>query len=133
MRFFRIMSFFLLMAASLAFAEQPGQIAGGTLSGKIVIQDKTPMSNGMLLLFNRSLGPPPHPYNYWRVPDMIMATEENGAFSIELPEGTYYLMIAQKSQGSLTGEHISSRSEGLLAAENLCQVSLWGLNQQLFL
>lgn len=97
MRFFRIMAVCLLISASAAFAEQAETIGVGTLAGKIMVRDKVPMTNGMLLLYNQYLGPPPHPYKYWRIPDMIISTEQNGGFSTNLPEGTYYLMIAQKS------------------------------------
>jgi len=91
------------MSAFLGFTAQSAQAGVGTLSGKVMIKENTPMANAMVLLYNRSLGPPPHPYKYWRVPDMIMSTEEDGAFSIDLPEGTYYLMIAQKSPDSEIG------------------------------
>jgi hypothetical protein len=97
MRLFRIVACFLVLSGSVVFAEGPQLIGVGTLSGKIMIKEKTPMANGIVLLYNRYLGPPPHPYKYWRIPDMIITTEQNGAFSTNLPEGTYYMMIAQKS------------------------------------
>jgi len=97
MRFFRVLSIFLIMSASVVFAEQSPQAGIGTLSGKVMIKKNTPMANGIVLLYNSYLGPPPHPYKYWRIPDMIISTEKTGSFSVDLPEGTYYMMIAQKS------------------------------------
>jgi hypothetical protein len=97
MRLFRIVALFIIISVSAVGAEQPPQGGVGTLSGKIMVNEKQPMKNGMVLLYNPYLGPPPHPYKYWRIPDMIISTEQNGSFSIDLPEGAYYMMIAQKS------------------------------------
>lgn len=96
MKFFKILSVFLILSVSVVFAEEPGKGGFGTLSGTVLIKENTPMSNGVVLLYSQYNGPP-HPYRYWRVPDMIIPTEQNGSFSIDLPEGTYYMMIAQKS------------------------------------
>lgn len=97
MRFFKVLSIFLMMSVSVVFAGAPLQGGNGTLSGKVMIKENTPMANGMLLLYNPHLGPPPHPYKYWRIPDMIISTGQNGSFSVDLAEGSYYMMIAQKS------------------------------------
>jgi len=97
MRILRIISVLLVLSVSVGFAEQTNPQGVGTLSGKVLVKGKTPMANGMVLLYNPYLGPPPHPYKYWRIPDMIISTDQDGSFSIDLAEGTYYLMIAQKS------------------------------------
>lgn len=97
MRFFKVLSIFLMMSVSVVFAGAPLQAGNGTLSGKVMIKENTPMANGMLLLYNPHLGPPPHPYKYWRIPDMIISVGQNGSFSVDLAEGSYYMMIAQKS------------------------------------
>jgi len=86
-----------MMSVSVVFAEELPQGGDGKLSGKVMIKENTPMANGMVLIYNPHLGPPPHPYKYWRIPDMIIPTEQNGSFSIDLAEGTYYMMIAQKN------------------------------------
>lgn len=91
------------MSVSVVFAGEPSQAVNGTLSGKVMIKENTPMANGMVLLYNPLLGPPPHPYKYWRIPDMIVSTGQDGSFSLDLPEGTYYLMIAQKSSDDEIG------------------------------
>lgn len=74
-----------------------------TISGNVVIQGKIPMLNGMVLLFDNSLGPPPSRDKYWRVPDRIINTDNRGRFSIKVPPGTYYLQVAQKNPESDIG------------------------------
>lgn len=103
MRFCRVLSIFLIISVSVVFAGEQSQAGNGTLSGKVMIKENTPMANGMLLLYNPHLGPPPHPYKYWRIPDMIISTDQNGGFSVDLAEGTYYMMIAQKSANDEIG------------------------------
>lgn len=76
--------------------EVASQTSEGVISGRVMIKGKTPMKNGVVLIFNKDMGPPPHPYNYWRIPDFINGTDLKGNFSVAVPEGTYYLMIAQK-------------------------------------
>ena len=85
--------FFLFFLCSTVCAHSEGP----TVIGKVMVQDNTPMTTGVVLLYNKSIGPPPHPYKYWRVPDVISGTNNNGEFALDVPEGTYYLMIAQKS------------------------------------
>lgn len=97
MKVFRVIIFFLFFSVSASFAEQSLPPGIGNLSGKVMVNDKSPMSNGMVLLYSQYQGPPPHPYKYWRIPDMIISTGQDGSFSIDLAEGTYYMMIAQKS------------------------------------
>lgn len=67
-----------------------------TISGRLLTPSKNPLTTGIVLLYDKSLGPPPSPGKYWRVPDMITGTDNNGYFSIEVPEGTYFLQAAQK-------------------------------------
>lgn len=86
------------------FAPQANKtsITEAVISGQIMIKDKIPMANGVLFLFSKSMGPPPSQDKYWRVPDLISPLDEEGRFSIDIPEGTYYLTAAQKdSEGEL--------------------------------
>ncbi len=53
------------------------------------------MVTGVVLLYDKTLGPPPST-RYWRVPDMITGTDSNGRFAIRVPKGVYYLQVAQK-------------------------------------
>lgn len=68
-----------------------------TISGHVLIKGKTPMTTGVVLLFDKGMGPPPSRDSYWRVPDIISGTDESGRFSIQVSRGTYYLQVAQKN------------------------------------
>lgn len=74
-----------------------------TISGQIMIDAKTPMSHGVILLFDNSLGPPPSMGKYWRVPDHITPIEKDGRFSLEVQEGTYYIQASQKNPNAEIG------------------------------
>lgn len=79
-----------------------------SISGQVKIKGKIPMANGIVLLFNKDFGPPPHPYKYWRIPDKITETDKNGKFTVEVQEGTYYLMIAQKKPSGEIGPPVET-------------------------
>lgn len=79
-----------------ALPESTQAANGGTISGQVMINKKTPMKNGVVLLFNEASGPPPSFDKYWRIPDMMVATDKKGHFSISIESGTYYLQVAQK-------------------------------------
>jgi hypothetical protein len=100
-----------LSVSAFVFAETPPppeQTAtqvdtGGSISGQVMIKSNFPMTNAVVLLFNKDMGAPPHPHKYWRIPDMITNTDNKGKFSIELQHGTYYLMVAQKDPNGEIG------------------------------
>lgn len=73
------------------------QVADATLSGRILAQDKSRMTNWLVYLYSKSMGPPPSKEKYWRVPDLISPVDNEGMFSIDIPEGTYYLTAAYKN------------------------------------
>ena len=73
------------------------QVADATLSGQIMIQDKLRMTNWLVYLYSKSMGPPPSKDKYWRVPDLISPVDIEGKFSIDIPDGTYYLTAAYKN------------------------------------
>lgn len=84
--------------------DKPEKVAGGTVSGQILIQGKTPMINGIVFLFDKSTGPPPSRLDkYWRVPDRITTIDKSGKFLFEVLEGTYYLTAAQKDPDTDVG------------------------------
>lgn len=94
----------LLSSNSLPAAEQPASAASAAaeniaaaISGQIVIDDKTPMAQGIILLYNSKSGPPPSLGRYWRVPDHMSPVGDNGMFSLDVAEGTYYLQSARKN------------------------------------
>jgi hypothetical protein len=105
MKLFTITLVLIISFSVTAFGEAPSSEApqeaasldSGSISGRAMINAKKPMDSGIVLLFNEALGPPPHPYKYWRIPDIINGTDKKGNFSVVVPQGTYYMMIAKKS------------------------------------
>jgi len=84
--------------------DKPATGTGGSISGQILIQGKTPMVNGIVFLFDKSTGPPPSRLDkYWRVPDRITNIDKTGKFIFEVLEGTYYLTAAQKDPDTDVG------------------------------
>lgn len=67
------------------------------ITGQIMVKESNPMAHGTVLLYNKAFGSPPHPYRYWRIPDMIIGTDNDGKFAVEVQPGTYYLMAAYKN------------------------------------
>jgi hypothetical protein len=61
------------------------------------------MLNGIVLLYDQRMGPPPSLGKYWRVPDIIIPLDHEGKFFLELDEGTYYLQAAQKNPDAEIG------------------------------
>jgi len=110
MKAYRILLLFLLFASALpVFAETATPpLSSGGISGQVMINDNRPMANGVVLLFSDYSGPPPNPYKYWRIPDMVFTTDAAGKFSIPLDDGTYYLMIAQKKPDGEIGPPMDS-------------------------
>ncbi|HEY3309034.1 MAG TPA: hypothetical protein VGJ93_11315 [Desulfuromonadaceae bacterium] len=113
MKLFTLICLFFLTTAIPAYSggpQNPAQTGtspgtAATISGRIMIQGKTPMNNGIVFLYDKSMGPPPSPQDnqYWRVPDRINAIDKNGEFSFEVNGGTYYLTAAQKDPESEMG------------------------------
>jgi hypothetical protein len=68
-----------------------------TITGSVISGSKTPLPNCIVLIYAKQSGPPPHPFRYWRIPDLISAATPDGSFSVQVPAGTYYLMAAQKN------------------------------------
>ncbi len=104
MKYFRLILLFFLAAVPAYSAVSPTHNGGATvpdaasattISGQVLIKGKAPMTTGVVLLYNKALGPPPST-KYWRVPDMITGTDGEGRFAIRVPKGVYYLQIAQK-------------------------------------
>jgi hypothetical protein len=87
----------------------PGDGGGlSTISGQVMIDAATPMSFGVVLLYDGKSGPPPALGRYWRVPDLITPLEKEGKFTLEVSEGTYYLQVAQKNPGSEVGPAVEN-------------------------
>ncbi|MBT0664812.1 hypothetical protein KI809_10920 [Geobacter pelophilus] len=67
-----------------------------TITGKVLLEGK-PLPNGVVLLFDKMMGPPPDPYKYWRIPDLITPLNQDGSFNLRVADGTFYIMVAQKN------------------------------------
>ncbi len=87
-----IKSFLFLSVVVLSFSLiSAGVINTGRITGKLMIKDGGAMAGGSAMFFNEKSGPPPSHDKYWRVPDVIAEIGEHGRFSVELPEGNYYM------------------------------------------
>ena len=61
------------------------------VSGVMMMKDGSPVADGTVLFFSEAAGPPPRENRYMRTPENIAATDSRGEFSVELPEGKYYI------------------------------------------
>jgi len=87
---------FVFTCSSIFAQEQKNCRVTGTLMSK----DGGPMAGGLIHFFHVETGPVPNPDKYWRVPDEIAEINEKGDFSIELPEGKYYLGAIKRTSGT---------------------------------
>lgn len=110
MRLVALLLLALLAAKAVVASELPAQTdtQSASISGQVMIDGKTPMPYGVVLLYDSTTGPPPALGRYWRVPDLITPLGKEGNFSLEVVEGTYYLQIAQKNPGSDIGPAVES-------------------------
>lgn len=84
-------------------AQEVKQAKTGTISGQIMIKGDGPLAGGRVFFFNDASGPPPSREKYWRIPDYVTDTDNSGKFSIELPEGKYYLGAIKTISGGKIG------------------------------
>lgn len=109
MKHYILIIIFFIFSTVVAYAEPQNTTeasqpeTGGTITGQVLIRDKTPMKNGIVLLYSDLSGPPPSFDKYWRVPDIMTETDSTGHFSISLNSGTYYLQVAQKNPNGEIG------------------------------
>ncbi|HZV81294.1 MAG TPA: carboxypeptidase-like regulatory domain-containing protein, partial [Geobacteraceae bacterium] len=113
MRFVALFFVVFLASRSIAADQVPippaqEEIQPGSISGQVMIDDKTPMPYGVVLLYDGRTGPPPALGRYWRVPDLITPLGPEGRFALEVMEGTYYLQVAQKNPGGDIGPAVEN-------------------------
>lgn len=87
------MLFLYMLAGPLSLA------AAGTVTGRILLQDGTPLTGGMVIVFNKASGPPPAPARYFRPPDLMADLHEDGGFRLNLPPGEYYIGGIRRTDG----------------------------------
>lgn len=68
----------------------------GTITGKWITKAHGPMSGGQVLLFNAAVGPAPAGNRFLRIPDAGAAIDEQGKFTLEVPAGSYYLVMRKR-------------------------------------
>jgi len=80
----------------------PTNSANGVLYGQFMVNDRTPLANGRLFLYNDESGPSA-PNAIMRVPDNITTLDNNGRFDFELPPGTYRLSASKMPESGPMG------------------------------
>ena len=98
-KFLLIFSLYLF-STTFCFA---AEIKQGTISGRWITKDYGPMGGALVLLFNKSVGPPPSSEKYLRVPDATAIIEADGQFSVLAAAGSYYLVMRKSSVGDTVG------------------------------
>lgn len=92
--------FLILLWSSISFADGN---ASGRLVGAWIPRKIGPVSGGLIYAYNINSGPPPNRERSRRVPDALTKTNDEGKFSLELAEGTYYLSTRKKFSGDTPG------------------------------
>ena len=73
------------------------QLAG--LSGRILLADGSPLTDGLLYLYNLNRGPLPSQDRYWRIPNQVQQIDGNGRFSsTQVPPGKYSIGAIKRSK-----------------------------------
>ncbi len=102
----------MLSPLSLAYSENEPEakqeIQKGTVTGKIMAGDTIPLSFGQVMFYDVAAGPPPLPNKYERIPDISKTIDAKGNFTVELPEGRYYVGAIKR----LSGERFGPPQEG---------------------
>lgn len=82
----------ILLGVATSQADVPGFMKErmGTLKGTVYVKDKV-YANAIVAFFDKNNGPPPVVGSARRVPDAIDRSNDQGAFSIKLLPGTYYM------------------------------------------
>lgn len=75
----------------------------GTLAGQVLGPEGKPLANGTVFFFSATVGPPPMPERYWRVPDELGQLDGEGRFSVQLLAGDYYIGAIKRQQGTEIG------------------------------
>ena len=87
------MSLLLFFNVTVFAADNPDSkvnAANGVLVGQFKVNEKTPLADGLLFVYNNATGPSSAD-KLLRVPDLITRLDIEGRFYLELPAGTYFL------------------------------------------
>jgi hypothetical protein len=92
--------FLILLWTSTVIANEN---VSGRISGAWIPRNIGPISGGLIYAFDTNSGPPPLREGARRVPDAVVKTNDEGKFSLELAEGTYYLSTLKKFDAAAPG------------------------------
>lgn len=87
-----------VLSATISFGAE--DVKNATMTGKFMIKTGQPMSGALFYVYNLATGPAPSRDKYWRVPDHAKAVNDDGSFSIDLPEGIYCVGAVQRLRGA---------------------------------
>lgn len=93
----------LALPANQPNTVRPDSVKTGSISGQLLTTKGEPMAGGMVYFFDTTVGPPPAHEKYWRVPDFMKRLDNDGKFTIALPEGQYYMGATRKPAGKPIG------------------------------
>lgn len=93
----------IFLMSDVISAQEAKEIKTSTITGQLMIKGDGPVAGGRVFFFNDASGPPPSKEKYWRIPDYVTDTDNSGKFSIELPEGKYYLGAIKTISGGKIG------------------------------
>lgn len=96
--FFCIVALLTAMESARADAFQPG-----TITGRFMLTPQTPMSDGLVYIYNLATGPEPSRDRYWRVPDHFKQLDKDGRFTVQLLEGVYCIGAIKRNGPPLIG------------------------------
>ncbi|RJR19584.1 MAG: carboxypeptidase regulatory-like domain-containing protein [Nitrospiraceae bacterium] len=108
-----ILAVFIIIICGNAHANEtaqdaPEEVKKGTVTGRILLKDGTPLSWGQVMFYDYLSGPPPVPSRYERTPDISKTMDAEGRFKIEVPEGRYYIGAVKR----LSGDRLGPPQEG---------------------
>ena len=102
---FFLLTALLVPAGARAASDAPDLILAkmGIVTGKVMLDNGSPMTGGKAVFFREGTGQPPHPTRYLRPPDEVFEIGKAGEFKAVLPEGRYYFSATLKKTGDLIG------------------------------
>ena len=96
----------ILLAFNSIASFAADKVAMGSITGKFLLKNGGAMSNGKVYFFREGSGAPPSQSKYWRTPDEIAEIDNEGRFTANLAEGSYYISAIKKATKDLIGPPI---------------------------
>jgi hypothetical protein len=86
-----IQLFFIIPVFCLLITVTSAETGSGRIKGKLILENGDPMAGAEVFFYNKDKGSPPAMGKYFRVPDLQNITDESGLFSVDLPNGKYFI------------------------------------------